>query len=92
MIKKLDKYTCTVDTAGLGGTGRFQEKMHFSPISSCANIENGVSFNIGRGDWLISYEDFLEMVKIVKHTHEETSDDSLFFNHIREAYKVLKGK
>ena len=53
----------TIDTQGLGR----EEVMNFCPPPvSCGNIRNGVSFSIGRGGWVISYEDFLEMTEIAR--------------------------
>lgn len=51
-----------IRTAGLGKTRwgedimEFDEKLHW-----CGNIKNGVSFDIGHGCWIISYEDLMKM-------------------------------
>lgn len=55
----MDNYI-KIDTAGLGD----EERMGFDPgISHCGKIENGVSFDIGHGCWVISFEDFQKMYR-----------------------------
>ena len=58
-----------VKTAGLGG----DEKMRFGyDTNACGDIADGVSFNIGHGCWVISFDDLERMyIKADKYRQEQ---------------------
>ena len=48
-----------------------EESMRFSSgASSCGDIKDGVSFDIGRGSWVIEYSDLIAMAEAAKEARE----------------------
>jgi hypothetical protein len=58
VTKTKDSYE--IDAAGLND----ENKMWFSPRGMCGHIVDGVSFNIGEGSFVISFDDLKEIVRI----------------------------
>jgi hypothetical protein len=74
-----DYYEYEVETAGLG-SGQYRDMMIFDPTPcSYGRIEDGIMLGIDQvgGNWIISYEDLLEMARIAREVRSEVlADDS----------------
>jgi hypothetical protein len=75
---KIKKPDLVIRTAGLGTTVFGDETMRFTPgRRMCGDIEDGVVFDIGRGGWVIRFDDLIRMAEAAKAARavKEGKDD-----------------